>query len=163
MRGYVRLASMPMPARLEHYNLLERLGAARIFCEDFLASIDPGEPLARLTDTYSRANAHSLINRMLALDLKYTLADNDLRKVTRTCDLAGIGRAPLHGHCPGVSPGRVRQGPSPGARNGCAEHGLDAAVVGAPEVQGSPRRGLGALGREAHQVRDHLLHRFARL
>ena len=27
---------------------------------------------------------------MLALDLKFTLADNDLPKVTRTCDIAGI-------------------------------------------------------------------------
>jgi len=27
---------------------------------------------------------------MLALDLKYTLADNDLPKVTRSCELAGI-------------------------------------------------------------------------
>ena len=40
--------------------------------------------------TYRGARADSLINRMLALDLKYTLADNDLPKVTRMCDLAGI-------------------------------------------------------------------------
>jgi asparagine synthase (glutamine-hydrolysing) len=31
-----------------------------------------------------------LINRMLAFDLKYTLADNDLPKVIRSCELAGI-------------------------------------------------------------------------
>jgi len=31
-----------------------------------------------------------LINRMLALDWKYTLADNDLPKVRRACELAGV-------------------------------------------------------------------------
>ncbi len=31
-------------------------------------------------------------NRMLALDMRLTLADNDLRKVTRACDAAGMKR-----------------------------------------------------------------------
>jgi asparagine synthase (glutamine-hydrolysing) len=37
-----------------------------------------------------------LINRMLALDFKYTLADNDLPKVVRSSELAGVeARFPL--------------------------------------------------------------------
>lgn len=90
LRGYIRLASMPMPARLESYNLVERLGATRIFCEEFLAAADPDAPLRQLAETYGRARARSLINLMLALDLKYTLTDNDLPKVTRMCDVAGV-------------------------------------------------------------------------
>lgn len=90
VRGYIRLASMPMPARLESYNLVERLGAARIFDEAFLAAADPGAPVRQLAETYGQAHARSLINLMLALDLKYTLADNDLPKVTRMCDAAGV-------------------------------------------------------------------------
>jgi asparagine synthase (glutamine-hydrolysing) len=90
VRGYIRLASTPMPARLESYNLVERLGAARIFDEAFLAEADPGAPLRQLGETYGRAHARSLINLMLALDLKCTLADNDLPKVTRMCDAAGV-------------------------------------------------------------------------
>jgi asparagine synthase (glutamine-hydrolysing) len=43
-----------------------------------------------IAQTYKAAHAQSLINRMLALDLKYTLADNDLPKVTRSCELAGL-------------------------------------------------------------------------
>jgi len=89
-RAYIRLASKPMPARLEHYNLLEHLGPASVFREDFLAAVDPGAPLRQLAETYERTAARSLINRQLALDLKYTLADNDLPKVTRMCDLAGV-------------------------------------------------------------------------
>ena len=43
-----------------------------------------------MKEVYDSARAGSLINRMLALDLKFTLADNDLPKVTRMCDAAGI-------------------------------------------------------------------------
>jgi asparagine synthase (glutamine-hydrolysing) len=32
-----------------------------------------------------------MLNKMLELDWKYTLADNDLRKVNLMCELAGIG------------------------------------------------------------------------
>ena len=45
---------------------------------------------SRWPDTYAATGARSLINRMVALDLRFTLADNDLPKVTRTCDIAGV-------------------------------------------------------------------------
>ncbi len=89
-RSYVIQASVPMPARLETYNLLERLGPQNVFSPDFLASIDRDAPLARLEEAYASIRAESLINRMLGLDLQFTLADNDLPKVTRTCDIAGV-------------------------------------------------------------------------
>ncbi len=89
-RSYIEQATLPMPARYEAYNLLERLGAANVFTADFLASIDPGNPLALIGETYNSAQAQSLINHMLAVDLKFTLADNDLPKVTRMCELAGV-------------------------------------------------------------------------
>ena len=89
-RSYIEQASVPMPARYETYNLLERLGTANVFTADFLASIDPAHPHALMKETYDAAQAESLINRMLALDIKFTLADNDLPKVTRMCELAGV-------------------------------------------------------------------------
>ncbi|MDP1652013.1 MAG: asparagine synthase-related protein [Rhodocyclaceae bacterium] len=89
-RSYIAQASLPMPARYESYNLLERLGPANVFTPDFLASIDTGHPLALMKGAYDSAHADSLINRMLALDIKFTLADNDLPKVTRMCELAGV-------------------------------------------------------------------------
>jgi asparagine synthase (glutamine-hydrolysing) len=79
-----------MPMRYETYNLLERLGPATVFDAEFLAEVDQGLPAARLREAYSSTDASSLINRMLALDMRFTLADNDLPKVTRTCDIAGI-------------------------------------------------------------------------
>src|SRR5450830_1470980 len=79
-----------MPARLETYNLLGRYGPQQVFTDDFLAGTDIGQPLASLARTYGQSEAKSLINRMLALDLKITLADNDLPKVMKACELAGV-------------------------------------------------------------------------
>jgi asparagine synthase (glutamine-hydrolysing) len=93
---YVKNASMPMPARYDNYNLLEQLGPAVVFTRDFLDAVDRELPLARMAEAYNAAHAQSLINRMLALDLKYTLADNDLPKVMRSCELARVeARFPL--------------------------------------------------------------------
>ena len=90
LQRYVRSASMPMPARYDKYNLLEHFGPAAIFTSDFLARVDLDEPRAAMAAAYGQARGESLINRMLALDLKYTLADNDLPKVCRSCELAGV-------------------------------------------------------------------------
>ncbi|TWI62987.1 asparagine synthase (glutamine-hydrolysing) [Pseudoduganella lurida] len=92
-KSYIEQASVDMPARLETYNLLGRYGAAQVFTADFLAGVNVDAPLAGLADTYGRSAARSLINRMLALDLKITLADNDLPKVTKACELAGVEAA----------------------------------------------------------------------
>ena len=89
-RSYIEQASVAMPARLETYNLLGRYGAEQVFTADFLSGTDRGQPLASLQHSYGQSDAPSLINRMLALDLKITLADNDLPKVMKACELAGV-------------------------------------------------------------------------
>ncbi len=89
-RSYIEQASVPMPARLETYNLLGRYGPSQVFTDDFLAGADVNDPLAQLRKTYGQQEAVSLINQMLALDLKVTLADNDLPKVVKACELAGM-------------------------------------------------------------------------
>jgi asparagine synthase (glutamine-hydrolysing) len=90
VQRYIRNASQPMPARYDNYNLLERLGAANIFTSEFLSTVDVQEPRTLQARAYDGAHARSLINRMLALDLRFTLADNDLPKVARACELAGL-------------------------------------------------------------------------
>jgi asparagine synthase (glutamine-hydrolysing) len=95
-RRYIAHASMPMPARYDHYNLLERLGPQNVFSAEFLDSVNRAAPAAQVEQAYRSSNAASLINRMLALDFKYTLADNDLPKVVRSSELAGVAvRFPL--------------------------------------------------------------------
>jgi asparagine synthase (glutamine-hydrolysing) len=88
--GYVRHSSVPMPDRLEAFQLLHRLGRETMFDAAFLASVDPAGPLAEQRKTWTAANARSLINRMLAYDWKYTLADSDLPKVRQATEVAGI-------------------------------------------------------------------------
>ena len=92
-RSYIEQASVPLPARLETYNLLQRYGYMDVLETDFLASIDPGLPLESLNRAYRLSHGHSQINQMLALDLKFTLADNDLPKVVKACELAGVEAA----------------------------------------------------------------------
>ncbi|MDH3592697.1 MAG: asparagine synthase C-terminal domain-containing protein, partial [Planctomycetota bacterium] len=70
--------------------LLPTLGAANVFEPDFLAQVDPEGPLAMSRAVYQGADAADPLNRQLALDYKITLADNDLVKVNRSCELAGM-------------------------------------------------------------------------
>lgn len=88
--NYVRQARLPMPERMETYNLLDRLGPERILSDDYLARIDRGVPMELLRETYHGAHAGHMLNRMLAVDMRFTLADSDLPKVTGACDLAGM-------------------------------------------------------------------------
>lgn len=89
-RSYVRQAKTPLPDRLEEYNLITRLTPAAVFAPEFLASTRPEEPLELLRRSFAEAETRSNLNRLLYLDRKFTLADNDLRKVGGTCDLAGV-------------------------------------------------------------------------
>jgi asparagine synthase (glutamine-hydrolysing) len=88
--SYVEQASVPMPARMEMYNLLMRLGITEVLTQEFLSRVDPAEPLRRQVEVYSACASKADINRMLAFDWRYTLADNDLPKVVGSASLAGI-------------------------------------------------------------------------
>jgi asparagine synthase (glutamine-hydrolysing) len=90
IRSYIEQASIPMPARMETYNLLKRLDIAKIFTTDFLQKIDQEFPLNLIEEEYFSAQSNNFVNRMLATDLKFILADNDLPKVTKMCELAGV-------------------------------------------------------------------------
>ena len=90
LRSYIRQASIPLPERMESYNFIYRQPLDEMFEADFLALINPELPKQMLQETYFRASSEHPINRMLHLDLKFTLADNDLRKVSRMCEAAGI-------------------------------------------------------------------------
>lgn len=87
---YIQQAKIPLPQRLETYNLLHMIALDEILEPDFLRAIDTETPARILQDVYGRANSTSAVNRMLYLDWKFTLADNDLRKVNQMCTAAGI-------------------------------------------------------------------------
>lgn len=89
-RSYVEQARIPLPDRLQTYNHLYRLDAATVFETDFLAQVDQEAPWALMRDLYHRPHGASTLNRMMYLDWQQTLADNDLRKVSRMGQLAGV-------------------------------------------------------------------------
>ncbi len=88
--GYVRYSKTPMPDRLQDLNLLMVLGPEQILTPGLLAAIDPQAPAKHMRDTWSQCEAPSLLNRMLAYDWRYTLADSDLPKVRGATTMAGI-------------------------------------------------------------------------
>lgn len=89
-RRYVLQAKTPLPDRMHEYNLLLRLGASNIFTPEFLKTVDLDAPMRLVRHVWGAAESPSYVNRMLAYDWKFTLADNDLPKVSRSCELAGV-------------------------------------------------------------------------
>lgn len=90
LQSYIRQAKVPMPDRLETYNHLCRTPAEELFDPGFLQSVDVNSPRNQLREIYSAIESQSPINTMLALDWKFTLADNDIRKVNLACEFAGV-------------------------------------------------------------------------
>ena len=90
IRSYIEQARMPMPERMQSYNFLKRTPLDTVFNKAFLDSVDTQYPDDNLARVYNRVDTDSLIDRMLYLDWKITLADNDLWKVNRMCELVGI-------------------------------------------------------------------------
>ena len=89
-KSYLQQAHTPLPDRLESYNFLNRIQTSEIFVPEFLDSVRTDEPLTLLRARYEATPSDSMLHRLLYLDLKFTLADNDLRKVSRTCEIAGV-------------------------------------------------------------------------
>ncbi|MBK1686091.1 asparagine synthetase B family protein [Rubrivivax gelatinosus] len=92
-RSYVEQAKVPLPDRMQMYNLLLRLGTAEVFTPDFLARVDAGDPLRQQRAVWREAGEASALNRMLAYDWRYTLAESDLPKVCGATSLAGVAVA----------------------------------------------------------------------
>ena len=89
-KRYIEQANVPMPDRLQDYNFLHRHDVADIFTGDFLAQINVTEPLNLLRESYHRPANASTLNRMLVMDWKTTLHDNDLVKVNRMCEMVDV-------------------------------------------------------------------------
>jgi asparagine synthase (glutamine-hydrolysing) len=89
-RSYVDQAKVPLPDRMQQYNLLLRLGIADVFTPDFLAQVDTSDPLRQQQAVWRQVQGTSALNRMLAYDWRYTLAEADLPKVCGTTALAGV-------------------------------------------------------------------------
>jgi asparagine synthase (glutamine-hydrolysing) len=92
----VRRSNLPQPDRFFSYNLLVDNPASEIFEPAFVDSLGDYSVLERPAFYYREGPAKQHLDRLLYLDVKVTLGDNDLLKVTRMSELAGIqSRFPL--------------------------------------------------------------------
>ena len=98
-RSYVRQAQQGVAERMCRDNLYLYFAPSDVFSGEFLAAVSPHAPLDLINRIYRSARTDDKIQRMMHLDLRITLADSDLRKVSRTCELAGVRvRYPLLDH-----------------------------------------------------------------
>lgn len=89
--SYIEQARIPMPARLQIYNLLLRLGPDEVLSPAFLASIDQQSPARHQQEVWDEVAEASELNKTLAFDWRYTLSESDLPKVREATRLAGVG------------------------------------------------------------------------
>lgn len=88
--SYISQARTGLPLRLQTHNFINQLGANAIFTAEFLTGIDLKQPEQQLVQRYSECTSQHPTDAMLFLDWKFTLADNDLVKVRKMCELADI-------------------------------------------------------------------------
>ena len=89
-RSYVRRSNIPPLERFFSYHFLCAHDPAEVFEPEFMQALD-GRPVLDVVSRYYReAAATDHLDRLLYVDVKATLGDSDLPKVTRMSELAGI-------------------------------------------------------------------------
>jgi len=89
-RRYVQRASIPNPRRIFSYGLFFSTKPEEVFEPDFLAEVPADSWMTIADGHYNRHSDATELNRLMYFDLKMILADNDLRKVVGTAELAGV-------------------------------------------------------------------------
>jgi asparagine synthase (glutamine-hydrolysing) len=89
--SYVEQARVPMPDRLQMYNLITRLGVSEVLTPQLMAQVDTTAPLRLQREVWQSAQDCSHLNQELAFDWRFTLAESDLPKVMGATGFAGVG------------------------------------------------------------------------
>jgi asparagine synthase (glutamine-hydrolysing) len=89
-RRYLRRANIPNPQRIFSYGLYFNIPPEEAFEPTFLHQVPPDHWMDIADGHYHSLENVSDVNRMMYLDLKLILADNDLRKVSGTAELNGV-------------------------------------------------------------------------
>ena len=90
VKNYVRKANLPAVDRFFAYQLYYRDHAAEFLTDDFRASLEHDFPIDVARQHYLRAGEISPLNRLLYVDLKLAVSDNDLFKVNRMAETQGV-------------------------------------------------------------------------
>ncbi len=90
IKRYIERAGEPNPKRFFHYQIFLAEQADEFFTADFKSSIDLDFALCIPQHHYRKVCTAELLNRLLYMDLKMCIADNDLFKVNRMAEASGI-------------------------------------------------------------------------
>jgi asparagine synthase (glutamine-hydrolysing) len=88
---YVRRANLPNPNRFYSYEFFFAQEGRDLLAPELLTAVDVRSPWTILERHFERVGARDELNRLMYLDMKLTIGDNDLLKVVRTADVAGLG------------------------------------------------------------------------
>ena len=99
-KKYVQWANIPYPQRLSWYRFFDIVPLTTFLSDSLLAAIGAAyDPHSSIYYHYHQAPALSELDRQLYVDLKLAISDNDLFKVTRMTETAGVAvRFPLLDH-----------------------------------------------------------------
>ena len=89
-KRYLRRANIPNPQRIFSYGPYFSFRPEEIFDPAFLQQVPPEHWMDVANQHFQRPASASELNRLMYLDLKLILADNDLRKVSGTAELSGV-------------------------------------------------------------------------
>ena len=108
VKNYVRKANQPAMDRFFAYQLYYRDHAAEFLTDDFRESLAPDFPIDVARQHYLRAGEISPLNRLLYVDLKLAVSDNDLFKVNRMAETQGVEvRYPYLDPRVGIASGKI--------------------------------------------------------
>lgn len=89
-KKYIQLASMSVAERLVRNNIFLHQDYRQIFAPEAADKIDPRAPVRLCEGMYEEPCSREKLHRMFYVDQRLTLADSDLRKVGRMCDMANV-------------------------------------------------------------------------
>jgi asparagine synthase (glutamine-hydrolysing) len=89
-RNFVKFANIAKAERPFARNLYGEAVANGVFDPEFLKKVDLAGPMREIRAIIERAESSSDVQRMMHTDLQRTLSDNDLVKVRRMCESAGV-------------------------------------------------------------------------
>jgi asparagine synthase (glutamine-hydrolysing) len=89
-RSYVEKASIPLPERFQVFNAYADFPISRAMAPPLAAEMDDRHTAKVMHLSYDRVATESSLQRMFALDIQLTLADDDIRKVSTMCEAAGV-------------------------------------------------------------------------
>ena len=87
---YFQQAELPLPDRSQTYKLLHLLGIDEVLTPKFFGQVDVHAAEQQQRDVWAAARTDDRLNRQLAFDWRYTVAENDLPKVCGITQLSEL-------------------------------------------------------------------------